>query len=332
VFIFRTSEGDKPFIWSELQQGRLRQGWGCEGSSLGSQQRPIAEDHWIQAMVVAAKERFGFDWTEAQARKRYRIHRNMLRMSPGDLVLVPRVPTPGEFSLVRVTETYRFELPKGYHDFGHIIAVDPSSVESIGHHSSYTARTIVRKLRGYQSAVNNVYDREFIGAVTSLLEGSPSTPKPSTTVKDAPELLAEIREPLLRNYLDGLKKMTPRDVEQIVSKVFEGAGYELVRGNQYDREGGDADLVMLHKLPLIGDLTQSKLSVFVQVKSKWGRDESDWKGVLQLAQIAADNLQSLKILVSTVDEFSPRCVETAEQENVILVNGPQLADLLVRYI
>lgn len=38
-FVFRTTDSEKDFIWSELQQGRLRQGWGIPGTQL--KEKPV---------------------------------------------------------------------------------------------------------------------------------------------------------------------------------------------------------------------------------------------------------------------------------------------------
>lgn len=113
-FVFRTS--DDEFVQEELKQGRLRQGWSPEGTSLlDSKGDERCKDDWVQAYRSA--------WNEEPSPKRWGILRRMLDIQIGDLVFCPKAPAYGEFTVARVSEPYRFEVAVGRNDYGHIISV-----------------------------------------------------------------------------------------------------------------------------------------------------------------------------------------------------------------
>ncbi len=90
------------FLAKELEQGRLRQGWGYdEGQNLHN---------------------FTFDGGAAR-------NLRMLDVKRGDLLLVPRLPEWHRVSIVEATEDwkagYRFEIAPGIGDLGHIFPARP---------------------------------------------------------------------------------------------------------------------------------------------------------------------------------------------------------------
>lgn len=117
-WVIRTDKKSTDWIWSELREGRLRQGWGY---------RDDQDLHLIAAALIARQplnDDQGYTWrgnrrlleTEADGAK------------PGDLVLLPHLPRHGSWSVARVCGPYRWEGPGhtnagGMPDFGHILPV-----------------------------------------------------------------------------------------------------------------------------------------------------------------------------------------------------------------
>lgn len=105
----RRTDEIRNFIWQELQQGRLRQGWGW----LEEQNLTVIDDTPNQQM------------TDEQ-RASWRGNRRMLDsqgdgIKPGDIILVPHVPSDGVWSIVRRdTIPYKFDLDNGMEDYGHL--------------------------------------------------------------------------------------------------------------------------------------------------------------------------------------------------------------------
>ena len=118
--VFRMEAGND-WLHQEIQKGRLPQGWGGHGFALTR-----SDGEWIsKSQWEAAYRKSG--WGEPSSR-RYAILTRMLELGAGDIVVVPKTPDWGEFTIARVRDKYRFELADGHSDFEHIIPVDPDSI------------------------------------------------------------------------------------------------------------------------------------------------------------------------------------------------------------
>lgn len=116
----RTDQDRRGFIWNELRDGRLRQGWGY---------RPEQDlEH------LAELKRRGVRLPDYQ-RDAWRGNRRLLPSEPdsmqvGDLAVLLHLPVYGRWSIVRVSGTYRFEISSmpnavdGAADYGHIRDVE----------------------------------------------------------------------------------------------------------------------------------------------------------------------------------------------------------------
>ena len=118
----RTDQSRRAFIWSELLEGRLRQGWGYR------------EDQDLE--LLAAIRRAGGTLDEGQ-QATWRGNRLLLPAEPGamatgDLVVLPHLPRHGAWSIARVTGGYRYAISDQRNatdevqlDYGHIREVTP---------------------------------------------------------------------------------------------------------------------------------------------------------------------------------------------------------------
>ena len=68
------------------------------------------------------------------------------------------------------------------------------------------------------------------------------------------------------------------------------------------------------------------------MKQKKGIDQEDFYGIGQLVEIAADDKNAIKILFPTADNFTEKCKHQAEDENVILISGFKVAEMLAKYL
>lgn len=154
-------------LHEELHAGRLRQGWGCVGNGASMALRDekgarIPRDVWEENYRRAKPHRC---WTLHP--KRYDILSRMLELRGGDVVIVPKMPTDEEFSVARVNGPYTFQRPDwpvpcadgcadGHVDFGHIISVDPASVEHFARGQNSHTSIIAGIIKGapFMSAVN----------------------------------------------------------------------------------------------------------------------------------------------------------------------------------
>ena len=149
-FVFRVDYGECfPFIYEELKQGRLRQGWGGPNMDV---RNPFDK-------FTAAWEK----WSPCSenVKRRYNMLRVMFEIKEGDLIVIPKVSmeynVPGRyFIIVKCRKSYEFTLPDGKNDFGHYIEVDP--VVNCSYDSSGAAQVLSSSFGKYRRAVNRVLD------------------------------------------------------------------------------------------------------------------------------------------------------------------------------
>ena len=319
-------------LHTELQQGRLRQGWGISDLSLGTCANPVDTDTWCSAFQKRSKEAWSETVSSEGARKRLSILKLMLDMTEGSIVVVPKQPDSEHFTVVVVAGGYTFDdrpqKDRGLleDDFRHVIPV--KVLQQVGYRSSSDSRVVARKMRAYQSAVNNVWNQEFIQAIQTIIDRATDQ---SRNVEIA-EIVSDAMDPLADKALDILRsRIKHDDLEETVRRIFEGAGYEYLDRHVYDRQGGDVDLRFIQRLPMLDDLPGegAALTVNVQVKQKKGVDHDDAYGVAQLVKMSEG--LAINILISTADHFTPECERTAREKGVLLISGKQLGRLLLKY-
>ena len=113
----RTDPARRAFIWAELLDGRLRQGWGYR------------ED---QDLELLARIRRAGGALDAGQQATWRGNRLLLPTEPGavstgDLIVLANMPRHGAWSIARVTGGYRYQISSQRNatdhaqlDYGHI--------------------------------------------------------------------------------------------------------------------------------------------------------------------------------------------------------------------
>jgi hypothetical protein len=178
-WVVRTDKGKTDYVWSELEAGRLRQGWG------------YGQDQDLN-LIKALRDR-GEQMNSAQQGS-WRGNRRLLDSEPdgvhlGDLVLVPHVPQHGQWSVARINGPYRFEDPAeintdGYADYGHVLPVELLNTKErpISPYEEGASATL-RQTMGVRSRMWNI---DALGAdveaLVSLL-ASGAAPEPAASNK-----------------------------------------------------------------------------------------------------------------------------------------------------
>lgn len=327
VFVFRIADNEHNEIISrELKNARLRQGWGGKGSEL----QEGNEEQWIAHKIA------NLEPTEENRRyykKRYQILKRLLEIKPEDIIIIPKTPAWNQFTICRAAGRYTFEEISGHQidDFQHMIPV--KNIKTFSYHSSEKSEIIHAKLRAYQSAVNCVYTSSVVSAARELIEAPENTEELTTA-----QMVAEIKNDIYANgVLCRFRNLRNDQTEKITCLILEKMGFQFLRRNSYDREGGDADLIFannsLSNIMDVGINAEDKAgNIYVQVKNKYGKDHGDTDGVRQLINRTQNEPNAVKILISTVDEFTEECVQMANRENVLLINGRGFIELIFRYL
>jgi len=112
----RSDQSRREFMWRELREGRLRQGWGYRAD---------------QDLELLSRLRHGANRLADHQRDAWRGNRRLLPTEPGamqvgDLVVFLHLPRYGTWSIARVTGGYRYEISDmpnavdGTPDYGHM--------------------------------------------------------------------------------------------------------------------------------------------------------------------------------------------------------------------
>lgn len=114
--VIRTDKNHRAYILAELNQNRLRQGWGYVPEQ---DLRKIAEKRTRNAPLTP---------TEQQAwGNRRMLETEWNGLQPDDIVICPNLPEYGRWVLARVTGPYRFDEgdPDNNTDYRHCLPVEP---------------------------------------------------------------------------------------------------------------------------------------------------------------------------------------------------------------
>lgn len=340
-YIFRIDYSKRDYFKKNLEKGILRQGWGVENLSLLTENGEIRnQEEWINACPK--------NWRTTDEARKYLRNKNtnlrkMLDMKEEDIILIPKFPEWNMFSLYRVTGKYYFNLEETAMDYGHCIPVKIATQYSdeidkcFTYNGNDATKVIHSKLRGYQTSINSIYNKEIINAIETLLQIKSIKEESQIT-----EILRNIFEKNIKN-MENLNKeifsIRPNDVEEIVENIFIKQGYLVENRNSYDRKGGDSDRTFIKFLPILSEVNDEigSYRVYVQIKKKDGNYDED-EGINQLEKIVKtrENIEKnnklnnfYKVLVCT-GEFSPRVKELAQEKNIILIDGIQLIRMCLK--
>ena len=329
-YVFRINYDDPDWLMNEIRSGNLRQGWGITNLQLKEIDGKVVDIRtWLKRYINKAKAVWGEKIEKTDAANRYRILLRMLQMKEDDVVVVPKFPSWDKFLICRVGDGYTFDFHRGDDDYGHVIKLKSFGESKVFHYGSNNeARTVKAKMRSYQSAINNVWSLELQKALDALL-----LMEADENPKGVEFVVAEVFSKASKLIIEYLNELSPRDVESIVERICKGAGFDIEWRNHFDREGGDADLVITKKIPILHDLSDAAQRIYMQVKKKSKVDLQDIDGVIQLTKICETDGDSdaPKILISTAEGFTEACIIAAKKENVLLCDGRKLVELLLRY-
>ncbi|MGL5356837.1 MAG: restriction endonuclease [Cetobacterium sp.] len=328
-FLFRIDPNTEE-VRNDIVLGKLRQGWGKSPMSLLKNEEIISKEEW--------ENNFPKEWdcSPEYIGRKYDNLKIMLDIKKDDIIIIPKFPSWDSFSIVKVAEGYKFEMPKNVDDFGHLVKIDCNSLRSFKYKFDELSTKIHSKLRAYQSPLNNVWNNEILECAQKLLE------------KDSSESIQKIEnivklnfEKELKDISNSLQKVSARDLEVVVEKLFLKKGYTLESKNSFDKKGGDADLILTKCLPILEEIDESKScdKVYIQIKHK-DNLYNEIEGINQLIKIVKTkeeeigniNLNNIyKVLVCSC-LFSEELKEMAEKENIILIDGLQLTRLMIKYL
>ena len=342
VYVFRISEGNGRII-QDIKNGLLRQGWGGKGMSVEGSYEQF-ETAWRNK---------GWSDPAEYIKGKYRNLQILNSMKPEDIIVIPKLTlidgmTTRSFTIVRVIGNYRFDPYEDVNDFGHIIPVE--YVLSCPYDANDWSRNIDKKMRAYQSPVNNCWNSVFCDSVFSIIENHTSNPDDRFTEKSEIESLtcSEVCKNGLNEYLKSLVRQinewSGQRLEKVIIELFEKNNYRVLRTNHYDRNGADVDIEVaalsedslgyeLFTMNESMNESDSMPRICIQAKNKKGSDSGDKNGVKQLidSKNNSPDTNASYILINLTEEFSAEAREEARKNNIMIINGRGFASLLVKY-
>ncbi|HEY3411686.1 MAG TPA: restriction endonuclease [Armatimonadota bacterium] len=291
-WVIRTDKASTDWIWSELQEGRLRQGWGY---------RDDQDLHQISALAAA-----GTPLNDDQ-RYTWRGNRRLLEtepdgVTPGDFVLLPHLPSQGSWSIARVSGPYRWESPSFPNagadpDFGHILPVELVSKRPINPFEDAASA----RLRQTMHVLSRMWNIDSLAAdVEELVEaaGTVLAEPPLTSLDRLPKVLSAIEAAAW----------------EALQKQFHGAEFErpcvlllesLYGDENVEHTGGSgergADAICNYTDPL-------GLSHRLVVQIKMWNSEADWTRPLEQLSQAYEAYDGITggVILSTSESVSDR--------------------------
>ena len=195
----------------ELDEGRLRQGWGSAPK---------------QDLVLLAQKRSmrePFDEEEAAAwRNRRLLPTQPNGVQPGDIVVVPNLPTQGRWVIARVTGGYRFEISElGY--YGHIVAVEPIR-DNAGKIAIVEAdnEVVDARLRASMRNLSRMWSIDALGPAVDRIIGAIEHGVDTTVPQPGAHKLEQMFEEVCASASTAMRKRyKAAELEQLVGALLE---------------------------------------------------------------------------------------------------------------
>lgn len=299
------------YLSDELQQSRLRQGWGYEER---------LDLRMLHKKVQAMQK---LDEAEQQAWDRCHAMLNYIKV--GDLIVVKNIPTPEHFTLVRVTGNYEFSIDSPFGDYGHILPIE--TLNEFLKISSLVSAPFANALNREQYPIRITYKHQQ--AVRDL-ESIPTTSKEKNKPEPLKEKMTKWRERLIPHLKEELQKdLSPKETERLIGVMLRKNILGEIQWSAGPNERG-ADF--LGEVPL-GYGFMSKLAI--QVKMHWGTDH-DSTGIEQLVQAFEVHGIQAGLLVTTADQLGDqlkqRLEEAEKKYNIRILYGNELFGYLLEVI
>ena len=318
---YRIDVKNQDFFFKELEQGRLRQGWGYAEN----QKLPETED--------------------SGARKNLSMYHNVKK---GDILLIPRLPDWGSVAIVEATEDwddkekgYKFEIDDEKKDFGHIFPA--RYIGCFNRHGKDVSGNIQSTLKARNRFWNISRLSEDVEKIMKNLEGN----KESTSVI---ENIKNIVSEQVKSYfnLKGFsekvideynRKFTASQWEEVIKNILEKTypGYEIERigGSKEEKHGTDI-LVTISGLSNL-----EKYNIAMQVKNyndviSDNNIDNIIKQINKAEEYVWENngklIDKILVITSAKKEENPKLIKKCKEKNIKVIFSEELKKLILRSI
>lgn len=299
------------FFNRELEEGRLRQGWGYQKNlDLRKIQRRREEGKSLTGQQESAWSRCGDMIT---------------RIKSDDLVVVKNVPSGDHFTIVRIVEGgYRYEISEETGDQGHILPVE--KVGAYNKNAEVVPTPMVRALNRERHPIRRTLAHQE--RVINLAEVDPESAQKAEPFKE----MVEGWKKGLRNHLEEMlqTKLHPRHAERLVLEMLRNDGLDVEWTAGPNERGAD-----LATKTMLG----YGMSTNVAIQVKYHTEKENNPGVLdQIEQAFEERDVDAGLLVTFANELSDAVEDRLTElkhnyrENVEVLYGEDLYMRLLELI
>ena len=315
---YRIDVKNQDFFFKELEQGRLRQGWGYDKN----QELPDTKD--------------------SGAKKNLSMYKNVKK---GDILLIPRLPDWGSVAIAEAAEDwdkgYKFQIDDEKKDFGHIFPA--RYIGCFNRHGKDVSGNIQSTLKARNRFWNISRLSEDIEKIMGNLEGNRES---TSVIENIKNIVSEqvksyfnlkgFSEKVIDEYN---RKFTASQWEEVIKNILEKIypGYEIERigGSKEEKHGTDI-LVTISGLSNL-----EKYNIAMQVKNyndviSDNNIDNIIKQINKAEKYVWENNGKLigKILVitSAEEKDNPKLIEKCQKEEIRVIFSEELKKLILRSI
>ncbi len=318
---YRIDVKNQDFFFKELEQGRLRQGWG------------YAENQKLP------------DTKDSDARKNFSMYNNVKK---GDILLIPRLPDWGSVAIAEAAEDwnneekgYRFEIDDEKKDFGHIFPAN--YIGCFNRHGKDVSGNIQSTLKARNRFWNISRLSEDIEKIMKNLEGN----KESTSViENIKNIISEkvktyfdLKECCDRIVDEYNKKFTASQWEEVLKNVLEKIypEYEIEKtGGMKEEEHGTDILINVPGISI-----SESYNIAIQVKNYEG-EISDENINIIIDQVDKAKgykwenngklIDQILVITSAEEKDNPKLIEECQNKEIRVIFSEELKKLIFQSI
>lgn len=313
---YRIDVKNQDFFFKELEQGRLRQGWGYAEN----QKLPNTKD--------------------SGARKNLSMYDNVKK---GDILLIPRLPDWGSVAIAEAIEDwdkgYKFEIDDEKKDFGHIFPA--RYIGCFNRHGKDVSGNIQSTLKARNRFWNISRLSEDVEKIRENLEGNRESTSVIENIKNIVSEqvkshfdLERFSNKVFEEYNNKFESVKWEEVlKNILEKIYPGYEIERIGGSKEEEHGTDV-LVTISGLSNL-----EKYNIAIQVKNYKGEISDDnidniIKQINKAEEYGWKNNGKLidKILVITPakEVENPKLIKKCKKENIKVIFSEELKKLILR--
>ena len=315
---YRIDVKNQDFFFKELQQGRLRQGWG------------YAENQKLP------------NTTDSGARKNLSMYHNVKK---GDILLIPRLPKWSDVAIAEATEDwdtgYKFEIDDEKKDYGHIF---PAKYKGcFNRNGKDVSGNIQSTLKARNRFWNISRLSEDVEKIWKNLAGNKESTSVIENIKNIVSEQVKSHFDLKGFYekviVEYNQKFTASQWEDVLKNVLEKIypGYEIEKtGGMKEEEHGTDLLVVISGLSNL-----EKYNIAIQVKNYKGKISDDninniIEQINKAKRYKWENdgklIDQILVITSAKEEANPKLIEECQKKEIRVIFSEELKKLIFQSI